>query len=391
MAGLIGRATIRFVSIARSDGIWAAIERVARKAGRQFSLARWLPGAGRWSGRCRYFSPPPPRDAYDVWMNVNCENPLRRRRLDAASERLTHAGRLNFSILVPVYNTPVDVLRMTIASVVDQSFADWELVLVDDASPDARVRAEMHEWAAPRPSHQRDPPPRQRQHLGRDQPSGRGRTGEFLVFLDHDDLLDRDALLHRRDLSRRPSGYRPAFTATTTRSTWTAGVTRRNSSPTGRPSCCCRSAIRAISRRFGRSSSTRSAACEPGSKARKTTISGCGPASERRRVGHVPQLLYHWRVLPGSTASSGNCKPASFEAGRKAVEEAFHRRGVSCTVKQAEWAAAAGCAIFQPVMPHDGPSVAILIPTRNQKRRLKCLIDSLAQTTYRNYRVYIHR
>src|SRR5262249_43215390 len=113
-------------------------------------------------------------------------------------------------------------------------------------------------------------------------------------------------------------------------------------------------------------------------------------ASERaQRIGHVPQLLYHWRIVPGSTAMSGHCKPSSFEAGRKAVEEAFQRRGVACEVELPEWACKAGCAIFQPVMSDEGPSVAILIPSRNHHRRLKSLIDSLAKTTYRNYRVYM--
>ena len=103
----------------------------------------------------------------------------------------------------------------------------------------------------------------------------------------------------------------------------------------------------------------------------------------------MPQILYHWRILPGSTALSGHCKPASFEAGRRAVEEAFHRRGLDCRVEQIEWAAGAGCAIFEPVMPDDGPSVAILIPSRNHGARLKTAIDSLAKTTYRNYRIYV--
>src|SRR5262249_30039759 len=108
-----------------------------------------------------------------------------------------------------------------------------------------------------------------------------------------------------------------------------------------------------------------------------------------RRIGHVPQVLYHWRILPGSTALSGHCKPASFEAGRRAVEEAFHRRGLPCRVQQIDWAAKAGCAIFEPVMPDDAPSVAILIPSRNHGPRLKMAIDSLAKTAYRNYRVYV--
>ena len=40
-------------------------------------------------------------------------------------------------------------------------------------------------------------------------------------------------------------------------------------------------------------------------------------------------------------------------------------------------------------MPDDGPSVAILIPSRNHGPRLKTAIDSLARTTYRNYKIYV--
>ena len=110
-------------------------------------------------------------------------------------------------------------------------------------------------------------------------------------------------------------------------------------------------------------------------------------AERTDRIGHVPQVLYHWRIVQGSGAAHWN--PATFEAGRRAVEEAFHRRGIDCRVRQIDWAAAAGCAIFEPVMPDDGPSVAILIPSRNHGQRLKIALDSLAKTTYRHYRIYV--
>ena len=58
-------------------------------------------------------------------------------------------------------------------------------------------------------------------------------------------------------------------------------------------------------------------------------------------------------------------------------------------MEQTGWAKRAACAVFEPVMPDDGPSVAILIPTRNHEFRLKKLLDSLAATTYRNYQVYV--
>ena len=38
---------------------------------------------------------------------------------------------LKFSIAVPLYNTPLDLLRETIDSVCDQTYQDWELCLAD--------------------------------------------------------------------------------------------------------------------------------------------------------------------------------------------------------------------------------------------------------------------
>ena len=69
---------------------------------------------------------------------MNQDNPRRRRLIEAALNLPSEEPR--FSVIVPVYNPPIDVFRAMIGSVLDQTVADWELVLVDDASPDARVR-----------------------------------------------------------------------------------------------------------------------------------------------------------------------------------------------------------------------------------------------------------
>ena len=92
---------------------------------------------------------------------------------------------------------------------------------------------------------------------------------------------------------------------------------------------------------------------------------------------------------PARRRSPGIASRPASRAGRRAVEEAFHRRGLACRVEHPTSARGTGCAIFQPVMPDDGPSVAILIPSRNHGARLKLAIDSLTKTTYRNYRIYV--
>ncbi len=50
------------------------------------------------------------------------------------------------------------------------------------------------------------------------------------------------------------------------------------------------------------------------------------------RVQHVPQILYHWRSLPNSTAAAATVKTYVHTAGRKAVEEALTRRGVKASL-----------------------------------------------------------
>ncbi len=106
-------------------------------------------------------------------------------------------------------------------------------------------------------------------------------------------------------------------------------------------------------------------------------------------VEHIPRILYHWRVHRGSTASSGRAKPASIEAGRRAVQDALRRRGAEGTVVQPEWAARAALGIFALEFEPRGPAVTLVIPTRNNLPHLRRCVDSLAKTDYDDWRVLI--
>ena len=103
---------------------------------------------------------------------------------------------IQISILVPVYKVE-PYLKRCIDSVLAQDFQDWELILVDDGSPD-KCPAICDEYA------QRD-----RRIKVIHKPNGglvsarlvgfQNASGEFLVFLDSDDWLLPDALsvLHK--------------------------------------------------------------------------------------------------------------------------------------------------------------------------------------------------
>lgn len=103
---------------------------------------------------------------------------------------------MRFSVIVPVYNAAV-FLRACLESVAGQTFADWECLCVDDGSADGSADI-LDEYAA------RDSRFRvvRKQHLG----VGLARnaaldlaTGDYLVFVDADDVLAPDALISLKD------------------------------------------------------------------------------------------------------------------------------------------------------------------------------------------------
>ena len=132
-------------------------------------------------------------------------------------------------------------------------------------------------------------------------------------------------------------------------------------------------------------------------------VGGCRPEFERahihdlllrasenaRGVGHVPQLLLHRRPLSNATEVTSGIAGSSDEAGRRAVEQAWQWRGLPCQVEQPEWASDFGAAVHVPQMPDEGPTVTLVIPTRNNWRILDRLIQSLKATTYKNYKIYV--
>jgi len=106
--------------------------------------------------------------------------------------RMKHSPRI--SILMPTYNTPEDMLRQTIQSVLAQLYPAWELCIADDGSPQPEVKRVLQEYAA------RDS--RIKVHFGEENKGVshasnmalRLATGKFAVLLDHDDILEEQAI-----------------------------------------------------------------------------------------------------------------------------------------------------------------------------------------------------
>jgi GT2 family glycosyltransferase len=293
------------------------------------------------------------------------------------------------SVITPVYDTPPDLLQALASAMRGQIHQDWEWCLVDDASLSAHVLPLLAELAATD----------NRIRIGRlTRNGGISRatnaavdlaTGEVIAFVDHDDLITPDCLA---EIALYYANRPDADMVYSDDDKIDAGGDRvapqfkPDWSPTLLLSYMYMCHVLTVRRNLFIELGGFRASFD-GSQDYDFALRA---AERARHVGHVPKILYHWRVVPGSTASSGDAKPASFEAGRRAVAEALERRGLPViAVVQPDWAIAGKCGMFEIVFQDTGPSVTIIIPTRNQVGLLRACVESLAQTTYRNYQVLI--
>ena len=270
-----------------------------------------------------------------------------------------------FSIVTPVYDPPEDALRDMIASVVDQTCGDWELILVDDRSPSPHVLEVLRAAAAS------DERIRviERAENGRIVAASNdglaAAVGEWIVLLDHDDLLARTALRRAADAldadpeidylytdedkvdmhgRHRDAFYKPDWSPERLRS---------------QNYCCHMSVLR-------RSIVDEVGGFRDGFDGSQDHDLILRVTERSRKVHHIPEVLYHWRMLPTSAAASSEAKPYAVEAGRRAVEEHCTRVGIPATVEAQE---PPGNYRVRRRLPED-TLVSIIIPTNGSKGRV---------------------
>ena len=292
------------------------------------------------------------------------------------------------SVLMPVYNVPANLLRETLDSVLDQLYPHFELCIADDASTDPDVISVLEAYA------NRDPRikvafRKRNGHISAASNSALAlASGTFVALLDHDDLLSPHALYwvaieilqhpdagiiysdedkitedgNRLDAYHKPD-WNPQL-ALSQNFVSHLGVYRTDM-------------VRQIGGfREG----------YEGSQDYDLMLRMAERISPSQ-IRHIPAILYHWRIRPGSTALGHSEKDYAWEAGRKAIEDYLSRQQTNATVSRAP------SPVFYRVnyvLSAPFPKVSVIIPTRNQYNLLRRCIDSLRDlSTYRNFEVII--
>ncbi|SHO57573.1 Hyaluronan synthase [Vibrio quintilis] len=299
------------------------------------------------------------------------------------------ANRPLISVLMPVYNPPVDYLKEAIESVRGQVYPNWQLCIADDASTDPQVWKTLTEYAA-KDARIQIVQREENGHISLTTNSALALAeGEYVALMDHDDKLAPDALFWVSEAIQNNENV--AMIYSDEDKITADGVTRYdpNFKPDWNPTLLLSQNYVShlgvyrsdIAREIGGFRKGYEGAQDWDFALRFVE------AIKREQIAHIPRILYHWRAIEGSTAVDEEEKPYALEAGLKAVEEHLQRQKKSAVVSQHPERHYARVA-YQ--IPAPAPLVSIVIPTRNGLDVLSvCLESVLEKTTYPNYEIII--
>ena len=254
------------------------------------------------------------------------------RRLMAA-DIATWPSRPLISVIMPSYNIDPKWMTQAIESVLLQIYPHWQLCISDDASTLPGVRPLLERYAAEN-SRILVTFRSKNGHISVNSNTALTLAGgAYIALMDADDLLSEDALFWvAREIALHPdvdllfsdedkiddSGKRfnPYF-----KSAWNPALMLSQNA-------------------FSHLGVYRRSLVEEVGGFRKglegsqdyDLVLRCAEKTAIDRIRHIPRVLYHWRALPGSTASTASAKSYAWAAGKAAIAGHLKRLCVSADV-----------------------------------------------------------
>lgn len=293
-----------------------------------------------------------------------------------------------FSLIMPVYDPPLEFLDEAIRSVRDQLYQNWELCIADDASKNEAVRDLLKRHAA-EDERIRLVLRQENGHISKASNSALDiAQGDFIAMFDHDDLIPEHALyMFAEELNNNPgldflysdqdkvdtSGnrydpyFKPDFNPDLLRS----------------QNFVDHLAVFRISlaRNLGGWRSAFDGSQDYDFVLRFT---------ERlpvENIAHIPHVLYHWRAVPGSLAIDASAKNYAATRSRQALAEHLQRMEINAEVTS-EYPHLSIHRVVYPLTVE--PLVSIIIPTKDGVDILRqCMDGILNKTDYSNFEVII--
>ncbi len=324
---------------------------------------------------------------YDKWIAQNYPTPAELNDQKARTKSFTYTPLI--SVIMPVYNTDPEYLKVCINSVIDQTYENWELCIFDDGSTKTKTIDVLKDYS--------DKP---NIRIGRSDTNAHISVasnnaismaeGEFIALLDHDDFLWPNALYETvKLLQSHPdadliysdedkiddNAYRFVHMQPYFKPDWSPhlleSINYINHFAVLRTG---------LVRQIGGFDRTLVGAQDWDLLLRIS--------ENTKQIFHIPTVLYSWRCHDHSTASSITQKPYVLKNQQRALMLHQNRLGIK-NYKIVYDKTKKGCW-FILYKPERDYKVSIVIPSKDKKDYLeRCLSSIINKTSYSNYEIVI--
>ena len=320
---------------------------------------------------------------YDPFNSVEYNKWLSKNQTVTSYEKMKYEPLI--SILIPVYNIEKKYLEECLDSILKQNYSNFEVCLVDDCSTKNETKETLEKYAK-LDKRIRVKYRKENGHISKTTNDALAMAkGEFIALMDDDDLLTEDALFENIKVLNENKKLDFIYSD------------EDKMSPNG-------------------------TLCDPHFKAdfspdtllslnyichfvviRKKLVEEVGGftvglegaqdhdlflrvTEKTNNIYHIPKILYHWRMVEGSTSMTISNKSYATDKGKIAIENALKRRKINGHVEKDKVS-----TYYRVVYDiKKEPLVSIIIPTRDYLDITKNCVDSIYEkTTYKNFEIII--
>lgn len=279
---------------------------------------------------------------------------------------------IKFSILVPLYNTPINFLNEMIESVIDQTYDNWELCIADASDKNTQKIYEICKNYCDNDSRIKY---KKIENVSIPQNTNECAlmaTGEYIALFDHDDVLSKGALyevmkvieendadyiysdeaIFKNDISKIVNAhFKPDFSPDTLRSY----------------NYICHFSV------FKKDLFENVGMFREGYNGSQDYDLALRLSEKAKKIVHIDKVLYFWRIHENSVASGVDAKPYTVDSGKKALKDHLQRIGLKGEVLDGH-----NLSTYRiKYKTKNEEKVSILIPNKDHIDVLKTCIDSI--------------
>ena len=287
------------------------------------------------------------------------------------------------SVIIPTYNVSKELLTECIESVLNQSYTNFEICIADDNS-------KLEETINTLKEYEKNEKIKVTYRKTNGMISAASNTalemasGEFIVLLDNDDLIEKDAFYYIVEALNTDKTIDMIYTDEDK-----LDFKGRKMEPHFKPDyspdtlmsvnyichlCCMR---KSIVDELGGFNSKFDGSQDYDLFLRFTEITN--------NIYHIPKVLYHWRQTKTSTAGYMGNKSYAYIAGKKALEASLKRRNLKGEVLENP-----NVSTYLVKYGNNNQKISIIIPIKDKAKMTRRCIDSIYnKCTYKNFEIIL--